>query len=468
MIGIMIDFNQSNTPKYKQLYEHLKREIEMGNLKNNEKLPSVRLLSQTLKISKATIENAYNQLLLEGYIESRNKSGYYVIDFEKNELESLRHNVIRATPAKAKKQVLRRYNSDGTEESAFSFIEWKKALNRVLEYEKQTLLSYGDVKDELELRDEIARFVRQSRGVVCKSEQIVIGAGIQYLFGVIAAAFRTIENRIAFEYPGFSKGMYIFEDYGYQMKKIPLQDDGIDIKLLEHSKSNLVYVSPSHQYPTGSVMGIKKRLQLLDWAYKNNGYIIEDDYDSLLRYEGIPVPALQGLRGGEHVIYVGSFSKLLIPALRISFMIVPESLLQIFDLLLPRYSQSVSKIEQLALANFMSEGAFERHIRRIRKIYGKKNQILIEAFKVCEYKEVTLIGKGSGLHVTLSLNKGVDVNALIDACVAIGISLEAIAGYKEGNIVVFSYSGVPDDDMFQVVKTIGEFAHKMKIGDFRK
>lgn len=468
MIGIMIDFNQSNTPKYKQLYAHIKREIEMGNLKNNEKLPSVRLLSQTLKISKATIENAYNQLLLEGYIESRNKSGYYVIDFEKNELEPLRNNVMRATPTKVNRETSKRYNSDGTEESAFSFVEWKKAINRVLEYEKQTLLNYGDVKGELALRDEIARFVRQSRGVVCKSEQIVIGAGIQYLFGIIAAAFRTIENRIAFEYPGFSKGMYIFEDYGYQMKKIPLQDDGIDIKLLEQSKSNLVYVSPSHQYPTGSVMGIKKRLQLLDWAYKNNGYIIEDDYDSLLRYEGIPVPALQGLRGGEHVIYVGSFSKLLIPALRISFMIVPESLLQNFNLLLPRYSQSVSKIEQLALANFMSEGAFERHIRRIRKIYGKKNQILIEAFKICEYEEVTLIGKGSGLHVTLSLNKGVDVNALISACVAIGISLEAIAGYKEGNIVVFSYSGVPDDDMFQVVKTIGEFAHKMKRGDFRR
>ena len=463
MIGIILDFGQSKAPKYKQLYEHIKREIELGNFKNNEKLPSVRMLSQTLKISKATIENAYNQLLLEGYIESRNKSGYYVMAFDSHELAQLRHNILRTSTVKGKSQVRRPYNSDGTEESAFNFGEWKKAVNRVLEYETQSLLSYGDVKGEFELRDEIARFVRQSRGVICKPDQIVIGAGIQYLFGLIAAAFRTVESRIAFEHPGFSKGMYIFEDYGYQMKKIPLQDDGIDIKLLETSKSKLVYVSPSHQYPTGSVMGIKKRLQLLDWAYKNNGYIIEDDYDSLLRYEGIPVPALQGLRGGEHVIYVGSFSKLLIPALRISFIIVPESLTEIFNQLLPRYSQSVSKIEQLALASYMSEGAFERHIRRIRKIYGKKNQMLIEAFKCCEYNEVTLIGKGSGLHVTLSLDKGVDVGKLITACVEMGISLEAIAGYKEGNIIVFSYSGVPDEEMIKVVDTIGEIAHRLKV-----
>lgn len=464
MIGVMIDFNQSHAPKYKQLYDHIKHEIELGNLKNNEKLPSVRLLAQTLKISKATIENAYNQLLLEGYIESRNKSGYYVIAFDVQEREQLRSSITRDNHIKGSRKISKPYNSDGTEESAFSFLEWKKALNRVMEYETQSLLSYGDVKGEFELREEIARFVRQSRGVICKPEQIVIGAGIQYLFGLIAAGFRSIENSIAFEYPGFSKGMYIFEDYGYQMKRIPLKDDGIDIKLLDSSRSKLVYVSPSHQYPTGSVMGIKKRLQLLDWANKNSGYIIEDDYDSLLRYEGIPVPALQGLKGGEHVIYVGSFSKLLIPALRISFMIVPESLLQIFDQLLPRYSQSVSKIEQLALANYMAEGAFERHIRRIRKIYGKKNQLLIEAFKNSEYKEVSLIGKGSGLHVTLSFAKGVDVNALITACVEIGISLESIAGYKDGNIVVFSYSGVPDRDMNKVVQTIGAYAHKLKLG----
>ena len=214
-----------------------------------------------------------------------------------------------------------------------------------------------------------------------KPEQVVIGAGIQYLFGLIASTFKSEYSSIAFEYPGFSKGMYIFEDYGYKMVKIPLEKDGIDMKTLEASQANIVYVSPSHQYPTGNVMAIKKRLQLLDWAKKNNAYIIEDDYDSLLRYEGYPVPALQGLNEGENVIYVGSFSKLLIPALRISFMILPVSLMAKFEAILPRYSQSVSKIEQLALENFMSEGAFERHIRRIKKIYGRKNALLIEAFK---------------------------------------------------------------------------------------
>jgi len=454
MIGFVIDFKSSGVPKYIQLYEYIKREIESGNLQNFEKLPSVRASSKLLSVSKATIENAYNQLLVEGYIESRNKSGYYVLGFDANELGHFKKNLDSTTKLERLMQVDKPYNSDGTEESAFNFMDWKKSMNRVLEYETKALLSYGDAQGEYRLRREIASFVHQSRGGICKPEQVVIGAGIQYLFGLIATMFKSEYNRIAFEYPGFSKGMYIFEDYGYNMEKIPVEKDGINVTALEASKANIVYVSPSHQYPTGSVMSIKKRLQILDWAYKNNAYIIEDDYDSLLRYEGYPVPALQGLSEGGNVIYVGSFSKLLIPALRISFMILPESLMEKFKTLLPRYSQSVSKIEQLALEHFMVDGAFERHIRRIKKIYGRKNQVLIEAFKKNESPYIQLIGKGSGLHVTLSFDVCVRVKRVIEDAKELGIILEEIAGYKQGNIVVFSYSGIPDHEMDHVVSKL--------------
>jgi len=460
MIGFVVDFKVNSIPKYIQLYDYIKKEIEGGNLENGEKLPSVRAVTKTLSISKATVENAYNQLVLEGYIESKVKSGYYVLGFNASELGHFKRVQITQSNREAIIEIEKPFNTDGTEESAFNFIEWKKAVNRVLEYEKKALLSYGDAKGEYCLRQEIASFVHQSRGGVCKPEQVVIGAGIQYLFGLIASTFKNEYGSIAFEYPGFSKGMVIFEDYGYEMVKIPLEKDGIDMKTLEKSQANIVYVSPSHQYPTGNVMAIKKRLQLLDWAKKNNAYIIEDDYDSLLRYEGYPVPALQGLNEGENVIYVGSFSKLLIPALRISFMILPESLMAKFEMVLPRYSQSVSKIEQLALENFMREGAFERHIRRIKKIYGRKNALLIDAFKRNESPLVALIGKGSGLHVTLSFDASVNIRKVIDAGQALGIILEEIAGYKQGNIVVFSYSGVPDHVMDHVVSEIIRIADK--------
>ncbi len=460
MIGFIVDFKTNSVPKYIQLYEYIKKEIEAGNLKNSEKLPSVRAISKMLSISKATVENAYSQLLVEGYIESKVKSGYYVLGFDANELGHFKKIQSSEDHRETVHALEKPFNTDGTEESAFNFIEWKKAINRVLEYETKALLSYGDAKGEYCLRREIASFVHQSRGGVCKPEQVIIGAGIQYLFGLIAATFKSEYDSIAFEYPGFSKGMVIFEDYGYEMVKIPLVKDGIDMKTLENSRANIVYVSPSHQYPTGNVMAIKKRLQLLDWAKKNNAYIIEDDYDSLLRYEGYPVPALQGLNEGENVIYVGSFSKLLIPALRISFMILPESLMAKFEAILPRYSQSVSKIEQLALENFMSEGAFERHIRRIKKIYGRKNALLIDAFKRNESPLLALIGKGSGLHVTLSYESHVNIKKVIDSCQAIGIVLESIAGYKLGNIVVFSYSGVPDKEIENVVLKIIEITEE--------
>lgn len=467
MIGIVLDFTHSGSPKYIQLYEHIKKEIELGHLKNNEKLPSVRSLSKMLSISKVTVENAYNQLLVEGYIESKNKSGYYIMAFEANELGLFKRQMPARVVYDETRSEIAPFNTDGTEEAAFSFIEWKKAVNRVLEYETKALLSYGDPQGELCLRREIASFVHQSRGGVCKPEQIVIGAGIQYLFGLIATGFKGDMTRVAFEHPGFSKGMVVFEDYGYAMEKIQLEKDGIDIKMLEASKARMVYVSPSHQYPTGSIMSIKKRLQLLDWAAKNDAYIIEDDYDSLLRYEGYPVPALQGLGEGEYVIYVGSFSKLLIPALRISFMIIPESLMTRFKPLISRYSQSVSKIEQLALENFMADGAFERHIRRIKKIYSKKNQKLIEAFERHKSSVVTMVGSSSGLHVTLSFDLKVDLSGTIEACRKLGIVLEEIAGYKQGNIVVFSYSGVPDDAMDDVVEKIVSLSERFADGGNR-
>lgn len=455
MLSVMVNFNiKSEKPKYVQLYESIKRSVLEGSLKKGEKLPSIRAMAESLSVSKSTIENAYNQLLVEGYIESRVKSGYYVSNIETTWFEGDFDSDLPRETKLSQGNEGQSYSGDGVEEGSFNFTEWKKALNRVLEYQSHKLLSYGDVQGEEVLREEIAHFVKSARGGVCHKDQIVVGAGIQYLFGLIATLFRPMKQSIAFEYPGFSKGMYIFEDYGYETVKIPVRHDGIDLVDLEKSNAKVAYVSPSHQYPTGSIMPINKRMQLIEWASRNNAYIIEDDYDSLLRYEGYPVPALQGLNKGKNVIYVGSFSKLLTPALRISFMVLPESLLSAYRQIQSRYSQSVSKIEQLALANYMIEGGFGRHIRRIKKHYGKKNQKLIEAFKKNPTKAFELIGSESGLHVVLYFNPKVCLKQLVELAKEEGILLEGVEEYSENRILVFPYSGIPDKDMEQVVATL--------------
>lgn len=461
MIGYLMNFDeQSSRPKYMQLYERIKQDIIEGKFLTGEKLPSVRAVCASLGVSKATVENAYNQLTLEGFIESRPKSGYFVVDFKIREVDMAtqdRHMVHKSNTESIKN------TADRADENAFNFLEWKRSINRVLEYKTKSLLSAGDLQGEYVLRYEIAKFIHQSRGVKCQPDQVIVGAGIQVLFGLIAAFLRNETNCIGFEYPGFSKGMYIFEDHGYDTLRIPIESDGINMEALTRSKTKIVYVSPSHQYPTGSVMPIKKRMQLLDWAERVDGYVIEDDYDSILRYEGYPVPALQGISKGNSVIYAGSFSKLLIPSLRISFIILPQKLMPHFNKIKSRYSQSVSKIEQLALAEYMRDGSFERHLRRIRKIYGKKNQLMMNAFEKFPSKNFKLIGKESGIHVVLSFSRDISVQKMVQLAYEEGIILEGVEEFKDNQILVFSYSGIPDDQVETVVEkivTISEYAKK--------
>jgi len=453
MINWVIDFDSTyNKPKYMLLYEHIKSEIHCGKIKEAEKLPSIRQVCEQLSLSKMTVENAYHQLLCEGYIESKYKSGYYVVAItyiEKKSEDIFNYPKPVPDPNKI-------FDTDKTLEKAFRFTEWKKVLGQVIEYRQATLLTTGDVQGEYEFRVEIAKFVHQMRGVNCDPEQIIIGAGIQNLFGLIATLLSSVDKRISFEYPGFSKGMIIFKDYGYQTIKVPVGDEGININELDENGTRLVYVSPSHQYPTGYIMPIQKRLNLIKWAEKNNGYIIEDDYDSLLRYEGYPIPALQGLDHSERVIYTGSFSKLLIPSIRISFVILPKSLLKRYQPVKEKYTQTVSKIEQLALANYMSEGLFDRQIRRVKKIYSKKNQKITDYFhqQVGLSNHIKLIGQSTGLHLMFAFDSEVKSGIVIEKCNKVGIKLEPVENDDIEQIAVLSYSGIEDNEVEPIIDYI--------------
>jgi GntR family transcriptional regulator/MocR family aminotransferase len=458
MLGFVVQFDlQSDQPKYIQLYEHIKGEIHMAQLSEGEKLPSIRSVAEALGISKSTVEGAYAQLLVEGYIESRPKSGYYVLKLERMPepdtplTAGMGFARVRADRRAEQKRFA---ETDGVEPHLFNFNAWRKMLVKVMDYEQDTLVRYGDRQGEYVLRAEIAKFVHEMRGVVCTPDQIIVGAGVQSLFMLLSSLLKPECPEIAFEYPGFLKGATIFEDYGYHTVKIPVKAQGINLEALSKSSARVVYVSPAHQYPTGSIMPINNRMKLLKWAQENDAYIIEDDYDSVLRYEGVPIPSLQGLNHGKQVVHVGAFSKLLMPSLRISFMILPENLLAKYVKIKTRYSQTVSKVEQLALAHFMREGYFDRHIRKIKKAYAKKNQLILEALRMKGSDLFRVIGKTSGLHVVLSFDPRVDVMAAAGQMQALGIKLEDAGLFEGRKIAVLSYSGLPDDAIDDAVTEI--------------
>jgi GntR family transcriptional regulator/MocR family aminotransferase len=457
MLGFIIQFDPKKS-KYIQLYQYIKQEIHQGTLVEGTKLPSIRSLSETLGISKSTVENAYGQLIAEGYIESRPKKGYYVSALDsyffgvpERENKTIVKDAIKPDE-KANVEAL--FDTDGIERNLFDFNIWKKMLTKVIEYDTEALISYGDVQGEYALRKEIARFIHESRGVKCTPHQIIVGAGVQSLFVILAALLRSSQDTIAFESPGFYKGATLFEDFGFKTIEVPVKAQGINLDILMSSGAKLAYISPSHQYPTGSTMPINNRLKLLKWASEENAYIIEDDYDSILRYEGMPIPSLQGLNKGENVIYVGAFSKLLLPSLRISFVVIPLSLMEAYDKMKMRYSQTVSKIEQLALAHFMNEGYFDRHIRRIKKWYGKKNQRLIEALKSRENAKFSIIGKSSGLHIMFSFERQIDVLGLSHKMKRYGIKFDHAGIFEGKKIAVLSYSGLEDSAIEKVVEMI--------------
>lgn len=425
-------------PLYIQLYEYIRQEIESARIEESEKLPSIRKMASDLSISKTTIESAYQQLIMEGYIYSSPKKGYYVSKIENN---------IFLNQNNHKNQML--FEKDCIEKdkeldkNIFDFNIWKKYTSRVLAYETQNLLTYGDKQGEYKLRREIVKYVYQSRGVICDFNQIVIGAGIQSLISILCVILKSIGyNTITFEEPGFEDPQQIFNDHKFNIKHIPLFDDGMDINILRKINPNICYVCPSHQFPTGTIMTINKRTQLLKWAYQNSSLIIEDDYDGQLRYCGKPIPALQGLSKGKNVIYLGSFSTLLIPSIRISYMVLPYNILEIYYKHKHKYNQTASKIDQLTLACFMEDGVFERHLKKIKRIYSQKNNFLLKELKDKLGNNLSIMGSESGIHMGVKIKTESDESALYGLCNKLNVEIKPI---KKGNmyLLIFDKLKIP-------------------------
>lgn len=419
------------TPLYIQLYNYFKAEIEGNRLNQNEKLPSIRELSKGLNVSKITVEKAYQQLVSEGYIENRDRSRYTVnkLDgFISKPLPAAMEDKHYCQAAIKENNVLYDFSSGEMDIDGFDFPLWKKYVSKAFLHSER-LVGYGNIKGEEELRTEIVRYIQKSRGVYAHNSQIIVGAGVQNLLSILCSILKLQNNSIAFEEPGFKNGRRIFADHNFNIKPIKMKKDGIDMEELKNSGERLVYVSPSHQFPTGYIMPVGRRNQLLHWAETKNGTIIEDDYDSEFRYFGRPIPALKGLDQRGNVVYLGSFSKIIPPSIRISYMVLPEKFLDIYQQKSSLYNQAASTIEQLALARFMSDGHLERQIRRLRKLYYEKSQLFFNAIRTTLGENVEVNEHESGLHTILTVKSDLQARELGERALKHGCRVAPVEDY---------------------------------------
>lgn len=363
-----LDFNSTQSTRYLQVYDYYKDLIVTGRLMPGTKMPSIRRGAVQLGLSRTTIETAYLCLAADGYIISRPQSGYYVTDRTGN---SFSRQSVPDTKAAASHEakILYNFTSNNVDADSFDFNLWRRYIKSTLRQDGR-MLTYGEPQGEYELREVICNYVTNKRNAVCRPENIIIGAGSQALMNILCPLIKE-RRTVCFRDTRFAQGIVIFEDYGFDVKK-------------DKENANVLYMTPSHMTSLGEVMSVEKRLALLKECAEHDRLIIEDDYDNEFRYFNKPIPCLQGLSGGENVVYLSTFSKLLLPSIRLSFMILPDSLLPLYEKKKALYNQTASKSEQLALCQFLRDGHLESQIRKLKRLYSNKakslSALLEEAF----------------------------------------------------------------------------------------
>ena len=401
--------NQSNkTPLHLQLYAQIKKDI-IDNYKVGDKLPSLRKLASVYNLSRTTVESAYAQLVVEGYIESYPKKGYIVEDINASVFKS---NIKIEEVQDKKESFLYDFNPVALCKNNFPIKIWKRLFNKYID-ESLDFGSYHNGQGEEGLRVQIAKYINKSRGVNCSANQIVIGCGFTHSMEVLAKLLDDRYTTLSIENPGYNMAKNAFLSHGYDIKKVSIDKHGIKVDELEKQNSRLVYVTPSHQYPTGVTMPVSNRYKLLAWADKNDGFIIEDDCDSELSYVNRPVPSLQGLDKSNRVIYIGTFSKSLSASfLRVSYMVLPKPLLEIYKNHYTRVFSTVPLMLQITLEKFISEGHWDKHLRKIRTINRKKHNLMKSLLEEKLGESVKIEAQGAGLAILINPNVAMNLSKL--------------------------------------------------------
>ena len=458
---LMIPLNtRSGVPMYEQIYDYMKEEIRKGNLKAATRLPSTRVLAENLKVSRSTTQMAYEQLVSEGYIETVPCKGYYVTRIE--ELVEVKQAAGEDFRAGLEAAPQERYQVDfsprGIDLNHFPYNAWRKVTKNTLVDDNKELFLTGNPQGEAALREAIRGYLHSARGVNCSQEQIIVGAGSEYLLMLLSRILGT-EHVIAMESPTYKQAYLVLDSLGYPVVPVEMDRYGLSAKLLEESGADIAYVMPSHQYPMGIVMPVKRRQELLNWAGKSpSRYLIEDDYDSEFRYKGKPIPALQGMDSAGKVIYIGTFSKSIAPAIRVSYMVLPAPLMENYQKKAGFYASTVSRIDQNILYQFLVDGYYERHLNRMRAIYKAKHDTLMAALKELE-AEFSVKGEYAGLHVLLTHKKGRPESWLVEQAKKAGVKVYGLSSYfihPQHNMypstVVLGYANL---DMEEIERGIG-------------
>lgn len=453
--------SKDKAPLYEQIYQYIKENIQSGKIPYGEKLPSTRALSRHLEVSRSTVELAYEQLLSEGYVETEPCRGYFVA-----QIEELYHlDAMEVSPdTEQKQQEARRdyrydFTPNGVDLKSFPYNAWRKLSREILSDDRVELFRSGDSMGEYSFRKAICTYLYQARGVNCTPSQIIVGAGSDYLLMLLCAILGR-DHVVAVENPTYKQAYRLFKSLSYKVIPVDMDRYGMKVGELRKEDADIAYVTPSHQYPTGIVMPIKRRMELLRWADEADGrYIIEDDYDSEFRYKGKPIPALQGYDRHEKVVYLGTFSKSIAPALRLSYMVLPRPLLKNYERNCRFVNSTVSKVDQLIVQRFIEEGYYERHLNKTRALYKSRHDQLIAGLKPLA-GQCRISGEHAGVHLLLTFENGMTEQELIARAEKEDIRVYGLSDYfarkdaQEQSTVLLGYANLTEKQIREACKIL--------------
>lgn len=458
----MLTYNledRGNKSLYEYLYLCLRDDIKSGKIRSNSKLPSKRALAGQLGVSVITVKNAYEQLICEGYVTSVEKSGYFVLDV--GQKTDIGKEPRFMTPIKDEKEDGIKYDlsSNTPNPEMFPFSVWSKLLRRVLAEEDAKLLRRVPSGGVYALRLAISKFLFESRGMDVSPDNIIIGAGTGYIYNLIIQLLGK-NKRYGVENPGYKKIGDILSSCGVRFSHLEMDSFGVIPEKI--NKCDVIHISSSHHYPTGIIMPPWRRDEILEYAKNHNAYIIDDDYDSEFRFTGKNVHSLLSRDGGKRVIYINTFSQTISPSMRISYMVLPDALLEKFKTELGFYSCPVSSFEQYTLAAFISEGYFEKHINRMRNYYNKQRQIAIDAVSELDNGKFVIMEEGAGMHFILKINSELTDSQIKERCKKRGLNINFVSDFlyspseEYNSLAVINYTNTDDSQIRKALKILSE------------
>ena len=449
-------------PMYEQIYEYIRDEIRNGRIASGERLPSTRSLCRHLDVSRSTVELAYEQLLSEGYIESVPYKGYYAAQIEGLYQLTAPQREEQTGSGDEREKYLYDFTPSGVDLNSCPYNAWRKLSREALADDRSEMFRLGCPQGEYGLRNAISSYLHQARGVNCTPEQVIVGAGNDYLMMLLCAVIGT-RRRVALENPTYKQAYRLFENLSCEVCTVDMDAKGMRADKLEKSGADIAFVMPSHQYPLGTVMPIKRRMELLAWADEcEDRYIIEDDYDSEFRYKGKPIPALQGYDVNGKVIYIGTFSKSIAPAIRMSYLVLPAKLCRVYEERCGFINSTVSKVDQLILQKFIEDGYYERHLNKMRALYKNRHDTLLAALKNWN-AGFSVSGENAGVHLLLHFHGGKSEEELIRLAASKGIKVYGLSEYyvderkkSREAVILLGYANLSEEKIKDAVSLLKE------------